>query len=108
MRHCEQPRPSPYSANCHQCELSIETTGQKGATVSKTRLIIETALAALSLPLPVLTVLSPSWIETVFGMSPDAGDGRAEWLIAVGLLAMSLITSSLAWRGHSRFRATRA
>jgi hypothetical protein len=97
----------PHESDSLQDGLN-DSKDQKSDTVSKTRLNIETALTALSLPLPVLTVLSPSWIETVFGINPDNGDGRAEWLIVGGLLAMSIITSSLVWRDYSRFRATRA
>lgn len=47
--------------------------------------------ALVSAALGVITVLSAEWIEVVFHVDPDGGDGTLEWLI-VGIAA----TASLA------------
>jgi hypothetical protein len=40
---------------------------------------IETALAVVAAALAVVTFIWPIWIETVFSVDPDGGDGTAEW-----------------------------
>jgi hypothetical protein len=40
---------------------------------------IELALAGLSASLCLLTMLSPEWIEELFGFDPDRGTGSFEW-----------------------------
>ena len=60
--------------------------------------IIVAALAAL---LFLVTLLNRAWIETLFHVDPDAGNGTVEWLIVGGLLLLSLALGALAtyeWR----------
>ena len=52
------------------------------------RLRLEVGLAILSVLLFVAMRLWPDWIEIVFGVDPDDGNGSIEWLI-MELTAMS-------------------
>jgi hypothetical protein len=68
------------------------------------RLRLEVGLAALSALLFVVTVAWPEWIELVFGVDPDHGDGSLEWLI-LGVTALCAIGASL--RARVDWRALR-
>ena len=69
------------------------------------RLQVETALAAASALLFLVTAVWPDWIETIFGVSPDGGSGALEWLIAGGLLAVALVSGGLALRSRRALAA---
>jgi len=65
----------------------------------------ETALAILSGALAVITTIWPRWIEALFGVDPDGGDGSVEWWL-VALLALVAVGSALlARRDYRRVRA---
>ena len=67
----------------------------------RTRFWVETALAVLSAGLFVLTLFSREWIEVLFGVDPDGGDGSLEWAIVGVLVAATVLFSLLArieWR----------
>lgn len=67
----------------------------------RTRVWIEATLAALSGIFFLLTVLWEDWIEIVFGIDPDNGDGSAEWKIAIGAAVLTVVFVVLArieWR----------
>jgi len=68
---------------------------------SSRRLQLEIGLAALSGLLLVLTVAWPEWIEMIFGVDPDHGDGSLEWLI-VGVTAVFAVVASLRARADWR------
>ena len=65
----------------------------------------ETTLAAISFVVLIITVISHDWIELVFGIDPDRGNGTAEWAIVAGLAALTLLTAGAA--SHEWRRATR-
>jgi uncharacterized membrane protein YhaH (DUF805 family) len=68
---------------------------------TRARFWIEVGLAALTAILFVVTLISSEWIEEVFKVDPDGGDGSLEWAIVVGLFVVSLTLSLLAraeWR----------
>ena len=65
------------------------------------RFWVETALAAATGLLAVITLLSKDWIETVFGIDPDEGSGALEWALVLTLLAVTVILGVVArqeWR----------
>jgi len=51
----------------------------------------------------LLTLVWKEWIEAVFRVDPDGGDGSLEWAIVGGLLVVSLTFVALArgeWRSQ--------
>ncbi|HKQ00725.1 MAG TPA: ABC transporter permease [Actinomycetes bacterium] len=69
---------------------------------------IETLLAVVSGISTVLTMLWRDWIEILFGVNPDHGNGSAEWLIVVASLAVTVVLSMLARREWRRAAAAGA
>jgi hypothetical protein len=70
----------------------------------KGRFWIEVTGAGVGAALLGATIVSPSWIETVFGADPDSGSGLLEWLIVVSSLILLACAAALArreWRGGS-------
>jgi hypothetical protein len=61
----------------------------------------EVVLGATSAVLALLTLVWPNWIEDVFGVEPDGGNGAFEWSI-VALLALSTIVLSVMARSEWR------
>jgi hypothetical protein len=66
---------------------------------------VETAMAAVSALLFVVTAVRPDWIEATLGLDPDGGSGALEWLIAAGLLAVALVSGGLALRSRRALAA---
>ena len=65
------------------------------------RFYAEAGLGALSAVTFAVTALVPDWIERVFGVDPDHGNGAAELGVCVLLLAVAVVMGSLArseWR----------
>lgn len=66
---------------------------------------LESVLGSLTGVLALTTLFWHDWIEVVFGIDPDHGNGSFEWLVVLGLL---LVTSILAvcarleWRRASQ------
>jgi hypothetical protein len=50
----------------------------------------------------VVTAIVPDWIEEVFHVDPDAGNGLLEWLIVLALALATVTLSALAWRERRR------
>ena len=65
------------------------------------RFFVEVGLAALCASLALLTMISPDWIEEVFGVDPDQHSGSVEWMIVIALTAVGAASGVLArieWR----------
>lgn len=62
------------------------------------RLWFEAALGAASALALALTLVWPDWFERFFEFEPDAGDGSAEWGLAVALAIATLVAFGSAWR----------
>jgi hypothetical protein len=71
----------------------------------KMRARLETAAAVCAGVLGILTIFWHDWIEILTGWDPDHHDGRAEWLLVAGLLAVA-IAAGLGARRHWRLLAT--
>ena len=65
------------------------------------RFWIETILGLAASVLAVVTLFSHDWIETVFGVDPDKGNGSAEWLV---VLTLAVITVMLAIGARREWR----
>ena len=65
------------------------------------RFWLESILALLSGVLGIITIFWQDWIETLFGVDPDGGNGAAEWLtVSILLLLASVLAAGarLEWR----------
>jgi hypothetical protein len=70
------------------------------------RFWVETALAALTGGLFVLTLFWHDWLE-VLGLDPDKHNGTAEWLIVAGLFVLFVafaVSARLEWRSTALAR----
>lgn len=66
------------------------------------RVWVELALGLMSSALLALALLSPHWMELLFGRAPDAGDGSAERGVALLWSALSVLMFGLAGRTWRR------
>jgi hypothetical protein len=55
------------------------------------RFWLESALGSATSCLAIVTLFWRDWIEAAFGVGPDQGNGSAEWLVVVALLAATII-----------------
>jgi hypothetical protein len=65
------------------------------------RFWIETTLGVVTGALFLLTLAWRDWIETIFGVDPDHGNGSVEWLVVAALALGALALFALAraeWR----------
>ena len=66
------------------------------------RFYVEVVLAGLTGALTLLTLITREWIEAIFRVDPDGGNGSLEWAI-VAVLAISCVALSVtAWRESLR------
>jgi hypothetical protein len=66
---------------------------------------VEAVLSAFGTFLGLLTIVWHDWIEGVFGVDPDHGNGSAEWIAVVVLLAIGAVAGALARREWRRAHA---
>ena len=55
------------------------------------RFWIDTGLGLISAVALVMTVTMPDWIERIFGLEPDRGDGSTEWGLAISLAVATVV-----------------
>jgi hypothetical protein len=65
------------------------------------RFWVEAGLALLTAGLFMLTLISREWIELLFGVDPDGGDGSLEWAIVA---VLAVVTVVLAWLARVEWR----
>jgi hypothetical protein len=81
--------------------------GQSGThTRLRLRFWVETACGTATGVLAVVTLFWSDWIEAVFGVDPDHGNGSFEWLV-VGVLAIIMVSLMVAARIEWRHGARR-
>jgi hypothetical protein len=69
------------------------------------RFYVEAVLGAAAAGLFLLTLVWNDWIEIVFKVDPDAGDGSLEKSICVLLMAVAVAS---AWMARTEWRRMRA
>jgi hypothetical protein len=69
----------------------------------QTRIRVETALCVATAMLAIVTVFAHDWIEVVFGVDPDNGNGALEWAIVAALGLLAVAFGLLARRDRRRF-----
>ena len=75
----------------------------------RTRFWVEAALSSLTAGLLILTLATPEWVELLFGVAPDGGDGSLEWWLVTALAVITAGVSVLAgveWRRAGPASAT--
>jgi hypothetical protein len=72
---------------------------------ARKRLRFEIGLAIISGLLFLITLVSNEWIEIVFGVDPDGGDGSLEWLITLSTAIIAIIAIILVRSDWRRLRA---
>ena len=73
---------------------------------AKFRFYLEAIMAVLSTGLFVLTLISRDWIEVLFHVEPDEGNGSLEWLIVAVLFVVSAALIYLARRDWRRAQSS--
>lgn len=58
--------------------------------------------AVTSAALFIITLLNREWIETLFGVEPDGGNGTMEWAVVVVLAALTLLSVTAVGREWRR------
>jgi|KBSMisStaDraftv2_1062788.scaffolds.fasta_scaffold280971_1 hypothetical protein len=75
----------------------------------RVRFWAESVLASVTGVLAIVTIFWKDWIEVVFGIDPDHGNGSAEWFFVavLGLSAVALVASArIEWRRSRNLRVT--
>ena len=75
------------------------------AQAIRRRFYFEVVLGASSALLLLVTLIWKDWIEIVFRVDPDAGNGSLEFFVCFALLAAAAASSWLARTEWRRFRA---
>ena len=65
---------------------------------TRTRLWVEVGAAGAAWFLALLTLFWRDWIEAIFGVDPDHGNGSLEWAVVGGLALVGLVASLVARR----------
>jgi hypothetical protein len=78
-----------------------ESTCTQPARPPRRRFWVEAVVGGASGLLALLTLVTREWIELLFGVDPDGGDGSSEWLLVVALAVVALVLGVLA-RGEWR------
>jgi len=69
------------------------------------RFWLETGLAIVTGILFIITLIRRDWIEAIFNIDPDQGNGTLEWLIVAALLVVTIALFALASYEWRRARA---
>jgi hypothetical protein len=66
--------------------------------------VVESAAAVACTSLALLTLVEGAWIERVFHVDPDGGNGTLEWLVVAASLAAAAVCGAAAraaWRARA-------
>ena len=90
--------------------MTVMETLEPGTSISRLkptrrRLQLESVSAVFFLAAAMVTAVWPDWIEAVFHVDPDHGNGSLEWVIVAVLGVAAVYTAALAWRDYRRVLA---
>ena len=71
----------------------------------RARFWIEVVMASVTGFVAILTLVWRDWIETVFGVDPDHGNGSLEWIVVVALAVVTValvVGARVEWRRSAR------
>lgn len=68
---------------------------------------IKSIIGGAAAVLGLMTLVWPTWIETLFGVDPDHGNGILEWFIVGTLLVLALVLGFLAHADRRQIVRTR-
>jgi hypothetical protein len=68
----------------------------------RSRFWLESVLGSATGILAIITLFWHDWIEAVFGIDPDSGNGSAEWLAVSILLFLAVLLAAGARREWRR------
>jgi hypothetical protein len=66
------------------------------------RFWLESVLCSVTGIVAIITLFWHDWIEAVFKVDPDSGNGSAEWLVVAMLLLLTVILAAGALREWRR------
>jgi hypothetical protein len=69
------------------------------------RFWLETVMAIITGILFIITLVQRDWIEVIFNVDPDQGNGTLEWLIVAALFVVTVTLFALASYEWRRARA---
>jgi hypothetical protein len=61
---------------------------------------VEYVLASIFAVLGLVTAVVPDWIEAVFKVNPDAGNGGIEWIVVTVFGVLALVAAVYGWRDY--------
>ncbi len=64
------------------------------------RVRLEAVLASVFAVLTIVTLIWPTWIESLSGLEPDGGNGESEWWIVAVFAALTVVAAALAGRDY--------
>jgi hypothetical protein len=68
------------------------------------RLWLEAGATILAVLFTLVTIAMPAWLEFLFGLDPDNGEGWVEFGVTLALGGVALISATLAVRDYRRRR----
>jgi hypothetical protein len=77
----------------------------------RARFWFEVVMASATGFLAILTSVWRDWIETLFGVDPDHGNGSLEWIVVAGLAVVTIalvLGARVEWQQRSARLATEA
>jgi hypothetical protein len=87
------------------CKKTDKLEGRVMNNMRPTRFWLEVVFGVANAALLTMTLVWPDWIERIFNLAPDSGDGSVEWGWSAGFAVATLIFFADAgrrWWGSAR------
>ena len=72
------------------------------------RFRVEVTAAFIAVAFLTASLISPDWIEKIFGFAPDGGDGATEWSTSFGAVVVFLAATFSARKDWRELRSAEA